>query len=257
MAEKLRVNFSAAYYEDRIEEYLPAGRDRVMLPGPCWRTSMTIHGGASGGPVFDERGRVFAINSTGFGYVSSIVPVFEVAFKAQLEPDKDLVLTSVGQLIQRGIISLTIEGRTHGHTVIIATDYCTSYTAAIHNRPEVTYSRGIRQLQHHQACRRGRGGRRYLPYAFTRTRRNPGRLRAQQSPHRRDEPLRRARLRAATRATRLEQGSRPSARSARSAHSRRSLPHTTMLSPPCSRPSDNSRTAGTEAPRHRLHRRSR
>jgi trypsin-like peptidase len=105
-AGKLRVNFSAAYYEGRIEEYLPAGRDRVMLPGPCWRTSMTIHGGASGGPVFDERGRVFAINSTGFGYVSSIVPVFQVAFKAKLKPDEDLVLTSVGQLIQRGIIFL-------------------------------------------------------------------------------------------------------------------------------------------------------
>jgi hypothetical protein len=102
----VRGNFVPAFYEGRILEYLPNGRDSVMLPGPCWRTSMTIHGGASGGPVFDERGRVFAINSTGFGYVSSIVPVFQVAFKVRLKPDGDLVLTNVGQLIQRGYIYL-------------------------------------------------------------------------------------------------------------------------------------------------------
>ena len=69
--------FSPAYYEGILEEYLVEGRDNSMLPGPCYRTSIIMHGGASGGPVVGPSGRVFAINSTGFhgadvSYVSRI-----------------------------------------------------------------------------------------------------------------------------------------------------------------------------------------
>ncbi len=58
-------------------EYLPEGRDRVMLPGPCYRSDMVIHHGASGGPVAGPSGSVFGVNVTGFdgtddSYISRI-----------------------------------------------------------------------------------------------------------------------------------------------------------------------------------------
>lgn len=37
-----------------------------MLPFPCYRGSIRILGGASGGPAMDEKGRVFGVNCTGF-----------------------------------------------------------------------------------------------------------------------------------------------------------------------------------------------
>jgi hypothetical protein len=60
-----KVEFNATYYDGYIREYFPNGRDKVVLPGPCYQTSIHIHGGASGGPVFGPNGLVFGINSTG------------------------------------------------------------------------------------------------------------------------------------------------------------------------------------------------
>jgi hypothetical protein len=76
--------FSGAYYDGFLEEHLPEGRDRTMLPGPCYRTSIVSHGGASGGPVFCPSGHVFGVNSTGFdgtdiSYVSRINEVFALS----------------------------------------------------------------------------------------------------------------------------------------------------------------------------------
>ena len=59
----LNISFSAS--EGKFEEFHPEGRDRVLLPGPCIRTSMPIKPGASGGPVAFGDGAVFAVNSTG------------------------------------------------------------------------------------------------------------------------------------------------------------------------------------------------
>lgn len=39
-----------------------------MLNHPCWQTTMRIPGGASGGPVVNDVGVVFAVNSTEFEY---------------------------------------------------------------------------------------------------------------------------------------------------------------------------------------------
>lgn len=78
------LNLMPAHYDGRIIEHLPNGRDRVLLPGPCYRTSIAIHHGASGGPVFSKGGMAFAINSTGFdgtddSYISSIGGIFDLA----------------------------------------------------------------------------------------------------------------------------------------------------------------------------------
>jgi hypothetical protein len=60
-----KVFFNPRYYDGRIVEFFPQGRDRVLLPSPCYQTSMVIHEGASGGPVFNSTGRVCGLNSTG------------------------------------------------------------------------------------------------------------------------------------------------------------------------------------------------
>jgi hypothetical protein len=59
------LNLTPTFYDGDIEEYFPHGRDRTLLPAPCYRTNMVIHGGASGGPVFTRSGWVFGVNSTG------------------------------------------------------------------------------------------------------------------------------------------------------------------------------------------------
>lgn len=76
-------NAVSNFYDGRIIEHFPKGRDRIMLPGACYRTDMAIHHGASGGPVFSSDGRVFALNSTGYdgtqdSYVSSIGGVLDL-----------------------------------------------------------------------------------------------------------------------------------------------------------------------------------
>ena len=48
------------------------GRDRVMLPCPCFEVGASFRPGMSGGPVFDKKGRLCGIVSTGIeGAVSS------------------------------------------------------------------------------------------------------------------------------------------------------------------------------------------
>jgi hypothetical protein len=65
-ADMHEAHFYPLFYEGIVTECYPSGRDRVMMPGPCFLTSMHLHGGASGGPVFDGSGRVCGINSTSF-----------------------------------------------------------------------------------------------------------------------------------------------------------------------------------------------
>jgi hypothetical protein len=74
---------SPTFYDGYIQESLPNGRDRVSLPGPCYRTDIIIHSGASGGPVFCPSGRVFGVNSTGWdgsdtSYISRIDEIFQL-----------------------------------------------------------------------------------------------------------------------------------------------------------------------------------
>jgi S1-C subfamily serine protease len=47
-----------------LEEEYPQGRDTRMLPNPCWKTNLPIHAGASGGPVFNQEGKVIGLNNS-------------------------------------------------------------------------------------------------------------------------------------------------------------------------------------------------
>ncbi len=60
------AHFWPMYYQGKVVECFPQGRDRSMLPNPCYQTTMVIHGGASGGPVFNKHGKVCALNSSGY-----------------------------------------------------------------------------------------------------------------------------------------------------------------------------------------------
>ncbi len=72
-----KATFVGDWSEGHVEEFLPNGRDRTFLPGACYRTSMPVLSGASGGPVFNEDGFMVAVNSTSFGDLppSHITPV--------------------------------------------------------------------------------------------------------------------------------------------------------------------------------------
>ncbi len=74
------IRIEPRLYEGQITAEFQNGRDRVVLPGPCYETTLGISGGASGGPVFTESGLVFAVNSTGIdgtdvAYVSHVQPL--------------------------------------------------------------------------------------------------------------------------------------------------------------------------------------
>jgi hypothetical protein len=45
-----------------VIEFFRKPRDAVMMPFPCFHSDIPIYGGMSGGPVFDDKGRVFAVN---------------------------------------------------------------------------------------------------------------------------------------------------------------------------------------------------
>jgi hypothetical protein len=64
LESKNECYFFPQYYEGKLEQFYPDGRDRVMMAAPCYRTNMPIYAGASGGPVFGLHGAAFGINSS-------------------------------------------------------------------------------------------------------------------------------------------------------------------------------------------------
>lgn len=103
------LEFTSDVTLSEIEEYLPAGRDRVMLPGRCFRIGATIKSGASGGPAALSHGAVFGINSTGIdgteiGYVSSVIDLLDLHVPRNLSGPPGGELVSVQDLFDRGYL---------------------------------------------------------------------------------------------------------------------------------------------------------
>lgn len=108
--ENQELHFYADFYEGLIQENYPNGRDRVMLPGPCAQTNMYIHGGASGGPVFDRSGNVFAVNSTGYddsdlSFVTPIHTIEDFLLEDVVIPGNDTGKVRIRELIEGGFIT--------------------------------------------------------------------------------------------------------------------------------------------------------
>lgn len=83
-----------------------------MLPGNVYETSITIKGGASGGPVYDENGNVFGVNSTGIdgtniSYVSSIGDILDLAVcDLSLSDGSRRATMTIRELIGHGAIQI-------------------------------------------------------------------------------------------------------------------------------------------------------
>ena len=103
------LSFQPRFYEGHILEHLPNGRDTVLIRGPCYRTSMIIHHGASGGPVAGPSGRVFALNSTGFdgtgdSYISQIDAILDLSINMRGENGVEQI--TIKQLADQGDVTI-------------------------------------------------------------------------------------------------------------------------------------------------------
>lgn len=104
------MHFETSWHSGFVLEYLRQGRDRVMLPGPCYRTTMDIFHGASGGPVMNTNAKVFGINSTGYegvqeSYVSAIQSIGGLGLnEVMMLGDRESRRITTNELIDRGFI---------------------------------------------------------------------------------------------------------------------------------------------------------
>jgi hypothetical protein len=105
-----------------VTEIFEKARDRVMLPFPCFQSDVPIYGANSGGPVFDNRGRVCGVNCTSFDGA-------DVAFHVPLKGILELQATDV-QLIpedpvprRRTIFELGLARRIPFHPELIDVIY--------------------------------------------------------------------------------------------------------------------------------------
>ena len=104
------VHCFPAFYEGHVEEFWPKGKGG-KLNGNCYQTSISIHGGASGGPVFGPSGYVHAINSSSFAGMpdlSFVTRINEILFldvrDVFLPESKEPMTAMVVRLAKRGCI---------------------------------------------------------------------------------------------------------------------------------------------------------
>ncbi|MCC8991950.1 MAG: serine protease [Streptococcus sp.] len=112
-SEKTEIKYNAKFYAGIINEYYPNGRDRVILPFPCFRTSIVLHGGSSGGPVFGENRKVIGINSTSFdsemdiSHISRIHDVLDLRIPNAVMPNESEPLdVSLRDLIKTNHVAI-------------------------------------------------------------------------------------------------------------------------------------------------------
>lgn len=93
------IHFNPSYYIGRVEEHFPAGRDSTMMPWRCYQTSISLHGGSSGGPVFDRYGNVFGVNCSSIdgapdvSFVASVVDLLDLPVSIRIEGQRDGMFT--------------------------------------------------------------------------------------------------------------------------------------------------------------------
>jgi hypothetical protein len=106
------INLIPTWYDGDVKEYYPNGRDRVLMPAPCYRTSIIIHSGASGGPVFSRSGCVFGVNSTGIdgtdiSFVSRINEIFSLTIEDVSMGSEPPRSVPISEIIRAGHISVS------------------------------------------------------------------------------------------------------------------------------------------------------
>ncbi len=112
-AGKTIMSFLPNKYEGVLEEFHPMGRDRVMLPFPCYRGTVKLSGGTSGGPVFSETSEgVFGVCLSSFSGQEDVSYYADVKLISSLVLPNCVIADSPGKkvriidLINRGFIQV-------------------------------------------------------------------------------------------------------------------------------------------------------
>ena len=110
------------------KHYRPV-RDSVMLPFPVFESDLAIPGSGSGGPVFNELGKVIGINTTGIpgsdiSHHTSISELLELQARVTVSGSPEHYLARVGDLARTG--RLPIEGVDADPTMPLGVDYMPS-----------------------------------------------------------------------------------------------------------------------------------
>lgn len=105
------------FYDGVLEELYEDRGPSAKLKLPYYRTSINLHGGASGGPVFNADGKVFGVAScsydgaTDLALVTPAAALLEIAIPERISDEQPAVPTiTLGELATRGQIT-TIQGR--------------------------------------------------------------------------------------------------------------------------------------------------
>lgn len=108
------IHLRPHFYEGKIDEFFPNGRDRSMMPWPTYQTDIHIHGGASGGPVIDQSGKVFGINCSSMEPhtdISYVVPIddFQYAYfnNYRTSPSEPPRRIQMSEFIETGQVALS------------------------------------------------------------------------------------------------------------------------------------------------------
>ncbi|UJW86729.1 S1 family peptidase [Devosia sp. SL43] len=100
-------------FRGKVVQQFPTGRDRVMLPWPCYQVDFHLHGGGSGGPVFDAGGEVFAINcashtpETDIAFVTSVDMLLGCIIQNIVIENKSYTTATIRDLVDAGIVLYT------------------------------------------------------------------------------------------------------------------------------------------------------
>lgn len=112
-SEKQHVNISPNFYVGEVAEFYSSGRDRWMLPAPCYRTTITLHAASSGGPVFGPGSAVVGINSTSIdgaedvSFVSRIQDILPLGVPdVQIEGEEEQRRITISELAEMNHVAL-------------------------------------------------------------------------------------------------------------------------------------------------------
>lgn len=105
--------FRPDFYEGKIIQHHKIKRDNSLMKWECYETNMHIHGGASGGPVVNSQGEIFAINTSSmelYTNVSYITPVSlikgAVVKEAKFDNEETVRDISISELISKKVITI-------------------------------------------------------------------------------------------------------------------------------------------------------
>jgi len=108
--DNIYAKFNTNWEFGKIIEVFPNGRDKVMLPGPCYRSNLKIVSGTSGGPVANSQGKIIGVNSTGWdgtddSYISMIKPILNFDLKNIVRINGKVIQSiKIEEIISMGLI---------------------------------------------------------------------------------------------------------------------------------------------------------